>query len=90
MIEIIGIIGGLFYLSAYIEVALGKWNGKSFWYEINNIMGAVFLSYYSIHKSAYTSMVLNIIWGLIALYGIRHIIIRHAYRKQVRRKRRSS
>lgn len=89
MIEIIGIIGGLFYLTAYIEVALGKWNGKSFWYEINNIMGAVFLSFYSMYKYAYTSVILNFIWGAVALYGIRHIIIRHTYRKQIRRKRRS-
>ena len=80
MIEIIGFIGGSLFVIAFIESARGKWNGKSFWYEIFNIVGAVLLVYYAYQKQAYTNIVLNLIWGVVALYALRHIIIRHKVR----------
>ena len=60
-IEIVGIIGGGLFLVAFFEVASGKWNGKSFWYEAFNLIGALLLFYYAIEKHAYTNIVLNII-----------------------------
>ncbi|HMS24013.1 MAG TPA: hypothetical protein PKB09_04370 [Candidatus Saccharibacteria bacterium] len=80
-VEIIGIIGGCFYLIAFVEVSLGNWNGKSYRYEYFNLIGAILLLYYSIQKDAYTNMVLNIIWIVVALYVIRHIVKRHKKRR---------
>lgn len=88
MIEMVGILGATCYLLAFGEVTVGKWNGKSFWYETSNLMGAILLGFYSYHKLAYTNLVLDIVWASVALYGIRHIVIRHAHRKKARRKRR--
>ncbi len=80
-VEIVGIIGGLFYLVAFVEVSTGNWNGKSYRYEYFNLIGAILLLYYSIQKDAYTNMVLNIIWIVVALYVIRHIVKRHKKRR---------
>lgn len=84
-VEIIGIIGGLFYLVAFIEVSTGNWNGKSYRYEYFNLIGAVLLLYYSFQKDAYTNMVLNIIWIVVALYVIRHIVKRHKKRRAIKK-----
>ena len=48
MTELIGAIGGGFFLLAFFEAASGKWNGKSFWYEFYNLVGAAFLGIYAI------------------------------------------
>lgn len=80
-IELVGLVGGLLYLAAFFEVSLGKWNGQSFWYEAFNLSGAVLLGVYAVQKQAYMNIVLNIVWGVVALYGIRHIALRHQQRK---------
>lgn len=49
-LEAIGIIGGLLFLFAFLEVATNKWNGKSFWYEACNAIAAILLIYYAIEK----------------------------------------
>lgn len=81
IIEIIGIVGGLFIFLAFIQVASGKWNGNSFWYEIFNLIGGILLVYYTVEKRAYTNIVLNLLWVVVALYGIMHVIERHQQRK---------
>ncbi len=84
--EYIGVIGGAFYLLAFTEAALGRWNGKSFWYEANNLLGSIFLGYYAVKKETYVNIALNLVWGVVALYAIRHMIHRHKARKTSRRK----
>jgi len=86
-LEIIGVLGGLFYLVGFIEIASGYWDGKSFWYEITNIVGSLLLGYYAIAKHAYINIVLNLIWGIAALYALRHIIQRHKIRKSKKRRK---
>ena len=88
--ELIGILGGIFFLIAFTEAAAGRWNGKSFYYELFNLLGAVFLLYYAFSKDAYTNIVLNLIWGVVALYGINNIIERHKVRKVNRKKRKKT
>lgn len=80
-IEWVGIIGGAAYLLAFIETALGRWDGKSFWYETLNLIGSVMLGIYAIEKQAYTNIALNMIWGVMALYAIRHIVHRRKHRR---------
>lgn len=84
--EAVGIIGGIFIFLAFIQVASGKWNGNSFWYEAFNLIGGLLLSYYAIEKRAYTNIVLNIIWIVVAGYGIYHIVRRHKHRKKKKKK----
>lgn len=84
--EYIGVVGGTLYLIAFTEAAVGRWNGKSFWYEANNLLGSIFLGYYAVKKEAYMNIVLNLVWGVVALYAIRHMIHRHRTRKTTRHK----
>jgi hypothetical protein len=81
-IEVIGIIGGLCFLIAFLETAIGRWNGHSFYYEAFNLAGAVLLGYYAFSKDAYTNIVLNLVWGVVALYSLNNIIVRHQQRKE--------
>jgi hypothetical protein len=69
-IDILGIIGGILFLFAFYRTSIGKWTGKSFWYEMDNLLGAVFMSVYAFSKTAYISIILNIVWGLVAFKGI--------------------
>lgn len=89
VVEIIGILGASLILLGFVQVATNKWNGKSFYYETCNLAGAVLLGIYAYHKTAYTYIVLNLIWGTVALYAIFHIIQRKRIRKakKIRRSR---
>lgn len=78
--EAIGVIGGILCLIAFVEVSLGRWDGRSFRYELYNLLAGLFLGYYAIQKEAYTNIVLNLVWGSVALYAISHIITRHKIR----------
>lgn len=80
--ELIGITGGVLILLAFVQVSNGFWNGKSFWYEACNLVGALLLGWYAFEKHAYTNIVLNLIWGTVALYAINHSIQRHRARKK--------
>lgn len=88
--EIVGILGGIFFLIAFFEAATGRWNGRSFFYEFFNLLGAIFLLYYAFSKDAYTNIVLNLIWGVVALYGINNIVERQQIRKSNKKKRKKS
>lgn len=82
--EIIGIVGGLFFLFGFLEVSTGKWGGTSFYYETFNLLGAILLGYYSYQKHAYPNIVLNIVWGTVALYTIRQSLQRYKTRERNR------
>lgn len=88
LVEILGVVGGAFYLIAFIEVSTGEWNGRSYRYEIFNLIGGILLLYYSIAKHAYTNIVLNIIWIVVALYVLRAIVKRHKKRRVIKKKKR--
>ncbi len=85
IVEILGVVGGVFYLIAFVEVSTGEWNGRSYRYEIFNLIGGILLLYYSIAKHAYTNIVLNIIWIVVALYVIRAIVKRHKKRRVIKK-----
>lgn len=82
-LEIIGIVGGLLILFAFLQIASGRWDGKSFWYELCNFLGALFLVYYGVQKRAYTNIVLNLVWATVALYAALHV----AHRQMIRKKK---
>ncbi len=87
MIELIGILGAICVLLGFYEVSAGRWDGKSYQFEIVNLLGGVSLAIYAIHKQAYANIVLNTIFATIALYAIIHSMQRYAHRKQKRLKK---
>ena len=83
-LEVIGLIGALAFLVGFMEVSLGKWDGQSRRFEALNLLGTLFLGYYSIQKHAYVNIVLNVVWGTVALYAIFHVVQRHKVRKRAK------
>jgi hypothetical protein len=70
MYNLLGIIGGLFILFGFYRISIGKWTGKSLWYELDNLIGAVFILIYQLHYHVYVSVILNIIWAIVAFRGM--------------------
>jgi hypothetical protein len=81
LIDYIGVIGGLFFLFAFYRTSIGKWSGKSFWYEMDNLIGATLMSIYAYSKGAYVGIVLNIVWGIVAFRGVSSYAERRLYRE---------
>jgi len=65
-----GVIGALLVLLGFYRISIGKWTGKSLWYEIDNLAGALLVTIYQLHYHAYVTMVVNIIWAVVAFKGV--------------------
>jgi hypothetical protein len=70
MYDLFGIVGGVLILFGFYRVSTNKWTGKSFWFEIDNMAGALLLFVYQAHHHAYVTAILNVIWVVVALRGI--------------------
>lgn len=70
MYNAIGIIGALLILLGFYRISIGKWTGKSFWYELDNLLGAIFILIYQLHYHAYISVIVNVIWAIVAFRGV--------------------
>lgn len=80
----LGILGAILLLFGFYRVNSGKWTNKSLWYELDNIIGAAMLMIYQIHYHAYVTVVVNAIWGLIAVWGV-IVFFRRVYKHKHRR-----
>lgn len=65
--EFSGWIGAVLVLVAYYLVTVGKANGNSTTFQMMNIIGAIFLIYYTYNCKAYASMAVNTVWVIIGL-----------------------
>jgi hypothetical protein len=70
LFNIVGTIGASLILLGFYRTSIGKWQSKSFWYELDNLAGALLLITYQIHNHAYITVVLNIVWATVALRGL--------------------
>lgn len=70
MYNVIGCIGASLILLGFYRTSIGKWKNKSFWYELDNTIGALFLIVYQLHAGAYISVVVNAIWAIVAFRGL--------------------
>jgi len=69
-IDILGWIGAIEVIIAYVLVSSGKMTGESIIYQLLNLTGAVLLIVQTLYKQAYPSAFVNIIWTIIAAYSI--------------------
>lgn len=83
--EVIGVIGGVLILVAFVCNSLGRWKAESLRYEFFSMVGAGLLVYYTLEKNAYANVVLNSIWALVAAYSLVNLI----QRRKIRKKRKS-
>lgn len=72
-IDALGWVGGLMVVVAYFLVSSGKVKHSSVFFQMLNLTGSVFLIINTHAKGAYPSMVVNIIWAGIAIFGFYHI-----------------
>ncbi len=75
IIEILGWYGTVAIITAY---ALNSFNVISVvnpWYQILNGTGAVGIIILSLNKKAYQPAALNVVWALIAIFGLFQILI---------------
>ena len=67
---VIGAIGACLVLFGFYRLSIGKWKNKSFWYELDNTVGALMLMAYQLHLGAYIGVVVNAIWAVVAFKGL--------------------
>lgn len=82
---VIGTLGAGFILLGFYRTSIGRWTSKSFWYELDNLVGAGLLMIYNLNRDAHISVVLDIVWVLVALRGITSIQERRKARERLRK-----
>ena len=69
-IEVIGWIGAVLIVGAYFLNINGKLSSRSVIYIISNLVGGIFFTINTLVHHAYPSMLVNIIWVLIAIAAL--------------------
>jgi len=70
LIDLLGWIGAIEVIIAYVLVSTGKMTGDSVIYQLLNLTGAILLIIQTIYLKAYPSAFVNVIWTAIAAYSI--------------------
>ena len=78
----IGVLGASCILLGFYRTSIGKWSGKSLWYELDNLVGASLLIIYQLSVGAYVTLFLNVIWVIVAFAGITSIIERRRIKRK--------
>lgn len=76
MIEIVGMLGAFLLLLAYLMVSLRRWDGQSWPYQVTNLAAATLLIIYSLQKTAYANVFINLVWVAVGIVGITLLIWR--------------
>ena len=77
-VEIVGWLGAILVLGAYILVTAGRLSGSSALFQWMNALGATFFVLNTWWHGAIPSMVLNIVWGAIGFTALWRIWRRRA------------
>lgn len=85
LLNIIGATGAALILFGFYRTSIGRWTSKSFWYELDNLLGAGLLMVYNLNRDAHISVVLDIIWIVVAMRGITSITERYERKKHQRK-----
>jgi len=70
---VLGAVGAALILFGFYRVSVGKWTGKSLWFELDNLLGSSLMILYSIHLKAYIATFLNVVWATVAFVGVTSI-----------------
>lgn len=70
MYNALGIAGAILILFGFYRISIGKWTGRSFWYELDNLLGSILVLIYLVHYKVYISIVVNVIWAVVAFRGV--------------------
>lgn len=86
--NVIGAIGAFLILFGFYRTSIGKWKNKSFWYELDNTIGALLLIVYQFHLNAYISVIVNTIWAIVAFRGLTSFADRYKWQTKTAKTRR--
>jgi hypothetical protein len=70
VVEIIGWIGAVLIVGSYFLNINGKLQSSSGTYIISNLLGGIFFTINTLVHHAYPSMIVNIIWVIIAVAAV--------------------
>lgn len=68
--DVIGISGVVLVLLTYMLLQFDKIDSKGFWYSFINLMGAVLIMYSLFYTWNLASVIIEIFWIMISLYGL--------------------
>ncbi len=68
--DIIGYIGVALLIITYAMLQLDKIDPKGFWYSFNNMVVAILVTVSLLHTMNKASMVIEVFWFIISVYGI--------------------
>lgn len=70
MYSILGWIGMVLILTAYLLISIKKIKSDSYYYQILNLFGAIGIVISTLFTKSWPAMTLNIIWAIIAGFSI--------------------
>lgn len=85
--NLLGVAGSMLLLFGFYRVNVGRWTNHSFWYELDNVIGAILIIIYQIRYHAFVSVAVNAIWAGVALFGI-VLFARGVYKHRHKRNKR--
>jgi hypothetical protein len=68
--SIFGWMGTISYLVAYLLLSLNKIRADQKIYHVLNVVGALGLTYNAVSLSDFPNIIVNVVWGVIALGAI--------------------
>ena len=68
--DFIGNIGVVILLFSYAGLQFGKLDAKGFWYSFNNLLVAILLGINLYFKPNLSSIIIEIFWAAISIYGL--------------------
>lgn len=68
--DLIGLTGVALLIVTYALLQLDKIDPKGFWYSFNNLVVAILVTVSLIYTPNLASIVIEIFWFLISLYGV--------------------
>lgn len=77
VIHVVGAAGTILVLGAYFLVSTRRIRSESVTFQAMNLVGAVLLTVYAVVLTAWATVALNGIWGVIALAALARVVRQH-------------
>jgi len=68
IVNLLGWIGSFLLIAAYYLNSKNWFTAQSFWYQLLNLIGSLFLIVNTVYFGAYPSAAVNVIWVFIGAY----------------------
>lgn len=79
--DFVGLSGVVLLITTYALLQLDRIDPKGFWYSFNNLIVAILVGISLIYTPNLASIVIEVFWFLISLYGVVQYVKRQRERK---------